>query len=112
MTSNLEQQNVLIIGGSSGIGLAVAKLAQQEGMHVTVASRDATERMAALSEPLSSIEAHSFDINDSKSHEILLGALDKIDHLIFAVRPEMQSGPFQGTDIGNAKSAFVTRFWG
>ena len=112
MTSNLEQQNVLIIGGSSGIRLAVAKLAQLEGAHVMVASRDATERMAALSEPLSSIEAHSFDINDSKSHEILLGALDKIDHLIFAVRPEMQSGPFQGTDIGNAKSAFVTRFWG
>ena len=112
MTSSLEQKNVLIIGGSSGIGLAVAKLAQQEGAHVMVASRDATERMAVLPNPLNTIETHSFNISDSKSHEGLLDTLDEIDHLIFAVRPEMQSAPFQDTDIDNAKSAFDTRLWG
>lgn len=108
----LDKKNVLIIGGSSGIGLAVAKRARQEGAHVMVASRDAAEKIAALPEPLNTIEAHSFDINDIKSHEKLLGDVGAIDHLVIAVRPEMQSAVFQDTDIDNAKRAFDTKFWG
>lgn len=112
MTTSMENKSVLIIGGSSGIGLVVAKLARQNGAHVIIASRNAPERMSALPEPLNTIEAHSFDINDIKSHEKLLGNVSAVDHLVIAVRPEMQSAAFLDTDIENAKSAFDTKFWG
>jgi NAD(P)-dependent dehydrogenase (short-subunit alcohol dehydrogenase family) len=112
MDANLEEKKVLIIGGSSGIGLAVANLTQQNGADVIVASRNATERMAVLPEPLNTIEAHSFDINDIQSYEKLLGDIGAIDHLVIAIRPEIQSGHFQEADIDNVKSAFDTKFWG
>jgi len=37
--SDLNGKSVLIVGGSSGIGLAVAKAAAAEGAQVTIASR-------------------------------------------------------------------------
>ncbi|WP_263349748.1 SDR family NAD(P)-dependent oxidoreductase [Acidicapsa acidisoli] len=33
-------QSVLVVGGSSGIGLATVQLALERGAHVTIASRD------------------------------------------------------------------------
>lgn len=36
---NLEHQHLLVIGGSSGIGLAVARQALAAGMRVTIAGR-------------------------------------------------------------------------
>jgi NAD(P)-dependent dehydrogenase (short-subunit alcohol dehydrogenase family) len=36
---SLHGQQVLVVGGSSGIGLATAKLAAQAGAHVTIAGR-------------------------------------------------------------------------
>jgi NAD(P)-dependent dehydrogenase (short-subunit alcohol dehydrogenase family) len=108
----LEQTNVLVVGGSSGIGLAVAKLVQQKGARAIIASRTASERVAALPEPLKSIEAHSFDITAPKDPEKLLGTIGAIDHLVIAVRPEVSSAPFPAVDIDEAKRAFETKFWG
>jgi NAD(P)-dependent dehydrogenase (short-subunit alcohol dehydrogenase family) len=108
----LENKKVLVIGGSSGIGLAVAKLAQQQGAHAIVASRAAAERVPTLPPPLNSLQAYSFDITSSVDYGGLLDTVDKIDHLIIAVRPEFQSVPFQSIDIDDAKQAFETKFWG
>jgi short-subunit dehydrogenase len=44
MSVQLENQNVVIIGGSSGIGLAVAKLIADRGAKIVLASR-AQERL-------------------------------------------------------------------
>jgi len=103
---------VLVVGGSSGIGLAVARLAQHEGASVAIASRRAPERVAALPEPLSSIEAHAIDITVPEDLERLFGAIGTIDHLVVAVRPEAHSAPFPTIDIDEARRAFETKFWG
>ena len=112
MDKAIEQTRVLVVGGSSGIGLAVANLAQQKGAHVIVASRRASERVQALPQPLNSLEAVSFDITSSTDHERLFETVGTIDHLIIAVRPEVHPAPFQSTDIDEAKRAFETKFWG
>ena len=46
--SDLNGKSVLIVGGSSGIGLAVAKAAAAEGAQVTIASRSTQKLEAAL----------------------------------------------------------------
>lgn len=112
MDRTLEHARVLIVGGSSGIGLAAAKLARQRGAHVIVASRSASETVPALPEPFNSLEAHTFDITSSTDHERLFDVVGTIDHLIVAVRPELHSGPFQAVDIEDAKRAFEVKFWG
>jgi len=103
---------VLVVGGSSGIGLAVAKLVQRRGANVIVASRRAPERVAALPEPLNSIEAHSFDITAPTENKRLFDAIGRIDHMVVAVRPAVQSAPFLATVMDEAKRAFETKFWG
>jgi len=108
----LEQKRVLVVGGSSGIGLAVVKLAQQKGAKVIVASRGATERMAALPSPLNAVETHSFDITAPKASETLFESIGTIDHLIAAVRPEVHSAPFMNVNVDDSKRAFETKFWG
>lgn len=112
LDATMEQKKVLVVGGSSGIGLAVADLAQQKGARVIVASRRASERVQALPQPLGSLEAVSFDITSSTDHERLFDTIGTIDHLIIAVRPEIHPAPFQSTDIDEAKRAFDTKFWG
>jgi len=112
MEAILKKSSVLVVGGSSGIGLAVARLAQQKGARVIVASRGAPEGVAALPDPVNSIEAYSFDITSSRDHERLFEAIGQLDHLIVAVRPEAHSAPFQTLDIDDAKRAFETKFWG
>lgn len=47
----LEGQRVMVIGGSSGIGLGTAKAAVREGAPVVIASRSA-EKLAAEAEIL------------------------------------------------------------
>ena len=47
----LQGKRVLVIGGGSGIGLAVARAALGEGAVVTIASTGA-ERLAAVAEAL------------------------------------------------------------
>jgi NAD(P)-dependent dehydrogenase (short-subunit alcohol dehydrogenase family) len=112
MTAALDQLRVLVVGGSSGIGLAVAELAQRKGANVIIASRRAPERVAALPEPLNSMEAHSFDIVSPVDHKRLLDAIGVIDHLVVAVRPAVRSEQFLATDIEDATGAFETKFWG
>lgn len=108
----LEHKRVLVIGGSSGIGLAVAKIARSEGAAVIVASRHAPERATALPDTFRDMEIHSFDITADDAHQGLFDTVGTIDHLVVAVRPEVRSAPFPTIDITEAKRAFETKFWG
>ena len=50
MNSELTNQSVVVIGGTSGMGLAIARLAASRGAYVTVASRSPDKVAAAASE--------------------------------------------------------------
>lgn len=111
--ATLEQQRVLVVGGSSGIGLAVAKLAKRQGAHVIVASRNASQGTAESSDlPADEFRTYSFDIIAPKEHKQLFGTVGNIDHLVITVRPKLLSLPFSEVGIDEAKSAFETKFWG
>jgi NAD(P)-dependent dehydrogenase (short-subunit alcohol dehydrogenase family) len=108
----LKHRRVLVVGGSSGIGLAVAGLAREKGAQVIVASRGAPARVAALPEPLRSMEAHAFDITAPADCERLVDTVGAIDQLVVAVRPDARQAPFRSIDVEEAKQAFETKFWG
>jgi len=112
MDAALSQSKVLVVGGTSGIGLAVAEDALRNGARVMVASRRATERVKSLPQPLNALEAYAFDINSTADQKGLFDAVGTIDHLIIAVRPELHPAPFPSIDIEEAKRAFETKFWG
>jgi NAD(P)-dependent dehydrogenase (short-subunit alcohol dehydrogenase family) len=88
---DLSGQNLLVIGGSSGIGLAVAKLAASQGANIVISSSNQTKIDAAVKEiqkAVPGVSAKGFPCDLSKeSVEADLNALfDKsgsLQHVIY-----------------------------
>ncbi|BBD39633.1 short-chain dehydrogenase [Aminobacter sp. Y103A] len=106
--SNLANQNVLVIGGTSGIGEAVAQLAQMAGATVTVASRSV--RKALMPRP-DGIRALAVDVTDRHSVAALFEEVRKLDHVCLAAGPTALTGDFADIDPVAAAGHFDTRFW-
>jgi NAD(P)-dependent dehydrogenase (short-subunit alcohol dehydrogenase family) len=107
----LNGKKILIVGGSSGIGLAIAKDVHKHGGRLIIASRNASEKENFLKETIDEmIEALSFDIT-SGFHDTLFERIGRIDHLVCTVRPLLSPAPIIETDIRDAMKAFDVKFW-
>jgi NAD(P)-dependent dehydrogenase (short-subunit alcohol dehydrogenase family) len=62
-------QRMLVIGGSSGIGLATARLAAEAGADVTIATRDRRKLDAAQAQLGQGAEAAVLDTSDEAGLE-------------------------------------------
>lgn len=111
MNANLTNQNIVIIGGSSGIGLAVAKLIAAEGAKITIASRTKERLEKAAAEIDGEVEIDTIDtLNESSIQEFFIRH-ENIDHLLNFAGDSMAGGVLD-TDIAVAKNAIESKFWG
>jgi len=109
----LKDRKVLVAGGSSGIGLAVSRLARERGAKIVIASRSASERYRELAEAVGpDIETVSLDVNDGQGMEAALERVGAIDHLVVTTRPPLTPAPFVQADLEQAGQAFDTKVWG
>jgi NAD(P)-dependent dehydrogenase (short-subunit alcohol dehydrogenase family) len=114
MTSSLNNQRVLIIGGSSGIGLATAQLAAEHGAQVIIAGRSQQK----LSNAVNALKAMnlkpygiSVDITDASSIARLFAEVGQFDHLVMT-GPAPGFGSFKDLAVANVKLEFEGKFWG
>ena len=110
---SLANQNVLIIGGSSGIGLATARAAAAAGAAVTIASRSQERLSAALAELPGGCAAEAVDSNDEDGMAALLERVGELDHVVYAAGGPLDpksSGPLAGISLGAARDVFEARF--
>ena len=77
----LHGQHVLILGASSGIGLASAQLAAALGAQLTLAARNG-QRLQQACATLEGARLRQADLHDSRSFGALLHELPPIDHLL------------------------------
>lgn len=113
MAATLKDKRILVVGGSSGLGLSVAKLASSLGAEVLVASRSAVSRNEELCNIIGTkTSIFSFDINSESETVDLMANIKTFDHLVVAVRPDIVSEAFVSSNIFSAKKAFDTKFWG
>lgn len=107
-----QDQRIVILGGTSGLGLATAKAAAAEGGTVVVAS--ATERRveAALAELPDSAEGHVVDLADDASVRRLFAGLGSFDHLVFTAGGPLQLGTVADMPVDDAREALELRIWG
>src|ERR1700745_2145875 len=80
---DLHGQRVVILGGTSGIGLATATAAARCGAEVTVISRQPVSGDRALAELPPGTGARAADLTDPALVCRLFGDLGDIDHLVF-----------------------------
>ncbi|WP_312622056.1 SDR family oxidoreductase [Agrobacterium pusense] len=110
MTS-LNQKRVLIVGGSSGIGLAVAQQAHAAGATLTIASRSADklgEATASVNPPMATAV---LDTGDAAGIEAFFGSHEAWDHIVISAA-QTPSGPVRKLSLDDAKKAMESKFWG
>ncbi|MCU1226384.1 MAG: short-chain dehydrogenase/reductase [Edaphobacter sp.] len=80
----LKGKKVVVLGGTSGLGLAAAKAAAAEGAHVVVCSRHRANVDKALLELPSNAEGAALDVTDEGALQQFFAGLNGLDHLIYA----------------------------
>jgi NAD(P)-dependent dehydrogenase (short-subunit alcohol dehydrogenase family) len=89
----LEGARVVVLGGSSGIGLATAEAAAKLGADVVIAGRD-ERRLAAAAQRLGTgVTGAPVDATDRGRLDAFFAALDRIDHLVLALSGSAGAGP-------------------
>lgn len=81
MNTTLSNQNVVIIGGTSGIGLAVAKLIAQKGANLTIASRSLERLQKARLEIGGNVQIGTIDTLDENSVKEFFANRNDIDQI-------------------------------
>ena len=108
----LEGKRVVVLGGSSGIGLAAARVAAAKGASVVIASSRKSSVDKALRALPAGSEGHVLDLADEPSLKALFAELGDFDHLLFTAGETLQLGPLPATEIAAARGFFNLRFWG
>jgi len=79
----LKGERIVVLGGSSGIGLATAQAAAREGATVVIASSRKARIDQALATLPAGTEGHVLDLADSDATQALFARLGGFDHLVF-----------------------------
>jgi NAD(P)-dependent dehydrogenase (short-subunit alcohol dehydrogenase family) len=108
----LKEKRVLILGGTSGIGLAVAEAAVSQGAHVIVVSSQQGQVDAALARLGAESEGHAADLSDEKSVEGVFKRMQAFDHLVFTAGDSILQRSIGQTELADAQNFFGVRFWG
>ena len=107
----LDAQNVVVIGGTSGIGLATALQAQEAGANVWAASRS-EEKVAACRKSNPGIQFESVDIHDVSGLAALFKKVGTIHHIVGAATGANRTmAPFMDQTDEQFREAF-NKFWG
>jgi NAD(P)-dependent dehydrogenase (short-subunit alcohol dehydrogenase family) len=105
-------KRVVVLGGSSGIGLATAQAAAREGASVVIASSRRSRVDEALATLPAGAEGYALNLADEAAVQPLFAGLGPFDHLVFTAGEALQLGSLAETDVIAARSFFDLRYWG
>ena len=108
----MKDRRIVVLGGSAGIGLAVAVRAAGEGARVVVASHD-PDRVERAVARIPGGKGHTVDL---RSEPAVLALFDElggpIDHLVYTAGEELLVSPLSELDFQAARRFFELRYWG
>ncbi|MCX4704803.1 SDR family oxidoreductase [Streptomyces sp. NBC_01373] len=109
---SLRGQRIVVIGGTAGIGLAVAEAAAREGAQVVVASRRQESVAAALERLPQGSEGRVLDVTDEDAVRAFFGRIGGFDHLVFTAGESLLLESVAESDLGRARRFLDARLWG
>jgi NAD(P)-dependent dehydrogenase (short-subunit alcohol dehydrogenase family) len=108
--NGLQHKRVVVLGGSSGIGLEVAKQAASQGAEVVIASSN-PERVQKAVESIGAAQGQAIDVSDERAVATFFSKLGAFDHLVFTAGDSLQLHDLAATDLQQARRAFELRYW-
>jgi NAD(P)-dependent dehydrogenase (short-subunit alcohol dehydrogenase family) len=105
-------KRVVVLGGTSGIGLATAKAAQREGASILVASSRRQRVDSALSALRGTAEGEVVDLKDEGQVRAFFERIGAFDHLVFCAGETLHLQTLEKTELGQARAFVNLRFWG
>lgn len=108
---SLKGKRVVVVGGTSGIGLSSAKAFLEESAQVIIASRSAAKLSEAKQALGDNVEAYELDFRSDEKVAEFFSKVGQFDHLVITAG-EGAMGLFKDLPVSNAKEAFDSKFWG
>jgi len=110
--SELNGTDVVVIGGSSGIGLRVAEFAAEQGARVLIAGRDQSRLDAAASrlEATAQVETARVDAHDEASLATFFAKRAPFDHLVSTIGSPMAGG-FLSARLSEIRRTVESKFF-
>jgi NAD(P)-dependent dehydrogenase (short-subunit alcohol dehydrogenase family) len=111
----LQGHKVVVIGGSSGIGFAVAKGALADGAQVIIGSSNPQNVEAAVAKLGAGATGHAVDVKTESDVAAFFDKLGGLDHLVYTAGDwgsARTPRPIAETNFGDAEALFAVRFWG
>ncbi|MFC8732075.1 SDR family NAD(P)-dependent oxidoreductase [Luteimicrobium sp. NPDC057192] len=108
--SDRTARTALVVGGTSGIGLATARRLADRGYDVHVAGRSA-ERVKAVADLDSRITAHQADGGDRAAVADLAAQLAPLDVLVVTLSGSLGMGTLAELDLNVLREAFDAKLW-
>ena len=109
-TAQLSGKSVVVIGGSSGIGLAVAVQARDQGARIFLVGRGAEKLKLAAEQVGDGTETLVADAHDHSKLDDLFGRLPPFDHLVSLIGDTMAGG-FIDAPLDVMRHVVESKFW-
>lgn len=107
----LAGKRILVVGGSSGIGLAAAQSAADHGALVTLAGRDPDKATAAAASCGAGATGVAFEMTDEDAVAAFFAVTEPFDHVVVTAA-QLRSGKVRDLPVETARATFDSKFWG
>ncbi|OXL82389.1 short-chain dehydrogenase [Paenibacillus sp. SSG-1] len=111
MEQSLKGQRVIIMGGTSGMGLASAQLLVELGADVIVTGRDQAKLETALQLLGSGAKGEQLNAASYEDLKSFYERQGSFDHLVIAVSGAKGGGNFRELSLDELRSGFDAKFW-
>jgi NAD(P)-dependent dehydrogenase (short-subunit alcohol dehydrogenase family) len=97
--NGFKNKRVVIVGGSSGIGFAVAEEAASQGAEVVIVSSKAERVQESIQSIGGDAQGQAVDVSDEKAVKSFFTNLGAFDHLVFTAGDSLQLHELADTDL-------------
>src|SRR5947207_1736917 len=109
---NLNDQKIVLLGGTSGLGFATAEAAARDGATiVVVSSRQQSVDRARAALPTGT-EGYACDLSDEAQIRGLFDRIGAFDHLVYTAGENLRLSALRETQLDEARHFFDIRYWG
>jgi NAD(P)-dependent dehydrogenase (short-subunit alcohol dehydrogenase family) len=110
--NGLKGKRVVLLGGTSGVGLATAIEAANEGAKVVVVSSSQKRVDNALAVLPKDNEGYACNLTDEEQVKELFKKIGEFDHLVFTAGETLQLSELSTAKIDKGREFFNLRYWG